>query len=115
MVKMLKKEQRSIQEGIDSRQIRGRNNKQLVLKVEITYFITGTTTTVNTREETVVAAAESNLRRQSQTVGTAFHQLPSLMPSAHMLTMKRTVVMSAMASLSRMKMSTLMLFHYSRQ
>jgi len=44
------------------------------LKAEITDFITGTTTTVYTQKEIVIAAAESNLRRQSQTVGTAFHE-----------------------------------------
>ena len=71
---MLKREQQSIQEGMESRQIRGRNNKQLVLKAEITNFITGTTTTVYTQGEIVFAAAESNLRRQSQTEGTAFHK-----------------------------------------
>ena len=72
MVKMLKKEQRSIQEGLESRQIRGRNNKQPVLKAEVTDFITSIIKTVYTQEEIVIAAAESNLRRQSQTVDTAF-------------------------------------------
>ena len=71
------REERSIQECVDSRQIRGRNNKQLVLKAEITDFITGITRTVYTQEEIVAAAAESNLRRQSQTIRTAFRQ-PSL-------------------------------------
>ena len=74
MKKMMVREQRSIQEGKDSRQIRGRNNKQPVLKAEITDFISGTIKTVYTQEEIVSAAAESNLRRQSQTVGTAFRQ-----------------------------------------
>ena len=72
MVKMLKREQRSIQDGLDSRQIRGRNNKQPVRKAEITNFITGITTTVYTQEEIVVAAVESNLRCQSQTDDTVF-------------------------------------------
>ena len=75
---MLKREQRSIQEGIESKQIRGRNNKQPVLKDEITDFITGITRTVYTQEIIVVAAAESNLRRQSQTAGTTF-RLPTLL------------------------------------
>ena len=74
MVKMLKKEQRSIQEGVESRKVRGRNNKQPVLKAEITNFTTNITITMYTQEEIVVATAESNLRRQSQTVGTAFRQ-----------------------------------------
>ena len=74
MVKMLKKEQRSIQEGVESKQIRERNNKQPVLEAEITDFITSITTTVYIQEKIVIAAAESNLWRQSQTVGTAFHQ-----------------------------------------
>ena len=74
MVKMLKREQRSIQEGVDSRQIRGKNNKQTVLKAEITDFITGITTTVYTQKEIVVTVAESALKRQSKTVGTAFCQ-----------------------------------------
>ena len=76
MIKMLRKEQRSSQEDRDSRQIRGRNNKQPVLKAEITDFITGSVTTVYTQEEIVIAAAESNLRRQSQTVDTTFRQPP---------------------------------------
>ena len=74
MENMLKREQRSIQEGIDSKQICRRNNKQPVLKAEITNFITGITRTVYMQEEIVVTAAESNLRCQSQTVGTAFRQ-----------------------------------------
>ena len=76
MIKMLRKEQRQIQEGRDSRQIRGRNNKQPVLKAEITDFIKGSVRTIYTQEEIVTAAAESNLRRQSQTVDTAFRQPP---------------------------------------
>ena len=59
---------------MESRQIRGKNIKQLVLKIEVTDFITGITTTVYTQEEIVIAAAESNLRCQSQTVGTAFRE-----------------------------------------
>ena len=74
MKMMMVREQRSIQEGKDLCQIRGRNNKQPVLKAEITDFINGTIKTVYTQEEIVSAAAESNLRRQSQTVGTAFRQ-----------------------------------------
>ena len=72
MVKMLQKEQRSIQEDFDSQQIRERNNRQPVLKAEVTDFITGSTKTVYTQEEIVIAATESNQRRQSRTVGTAF-------------------------------------------
>ena len=71
---MLRQEQQSFQEGMDLRQIRRRNNKQPVLKAEITDFINGVTTTVYTQEEIVVAATESNLWHQFQTVGTAFHQ-----------------------------------------
>ena len=74
MEDMLKREQRSIQEGIDLKQVWRRNNKQPVLKVEIIDFITGITRTVYTQEEIVVAAAKSNLRCQSQTVGTTFRQ-----------------------------------------
>ena len=76
MVKMLRKEQRAIQEGYNSRQIRGRNNKQPVLKGKVTDFITGIIKTVYTQEEIVIAATESNLRRQSQTVGTVFRRPP---------------------------------------
>ena len=47
------------------------------MKVEITNFVTGITRTVYTQEEIVVATAESNLRRQSQTASTAF-RLPAL-------------------------------------
>ena len=55
----------------------GRNNKQPVLKAEVIDFITGITKTVYTQEEIIIAAAESNQRRQSQTVDTAF-RLPPL-------------------------------------
>ena len=65
-------EERARQESRDSKQIRARNNKSPVLKAEVTDFITGTTRVVETQEETIAAAAESNLRRQTQTVGTAF-------------------------------------------
>ena len=75
MVKMMKCKQQSIQEGVDSRQIRGRNNKQPVLKAEIVDFIIGITTIVYTQEEIIATAAKSNLRRQLQMVGTAFCQL----------------------------------------
>ena len=74
MVKMMERKQRSNQEGVESRQIRGKNNKQPVLKVEITDFVTGITTTVHTQEEIVAAAVELNLRCQSKTIGTAFRQ-----------------------------------------
>ena len=74
MVKILMKEQRTIQEGFESRQISGKNNKQPVLKAEVIDFITGITKTVYTQEEIVIAAAESNRRHQYQTVGTAFHE-----------------------------------------
>ena len=58
------------------RPIRGRNNKQPVLKAEVTVFITGIVRTVYTQEKIVIAAAESDLRHQSQTVDTAFRQPP---------------------------------------
>ena len=61
MVKMLRKEQRSIQEGVDLRQIRGTNNKQPVLKAEVTDFTTGITKTVYTQEEIVIADADNLL------------------------------------------------------
>ena len=56
MVKMLRKELRSIQEGLEMQQVRGRNNKQPVLKAEATDFITGIITTVYTQEEIVIVA-----------------------------------------------------------
>ena len=59
------REEGSINEDIDTRQIRDRSNKQPVLKAEITDFITGITRTVTTQEEFGAAAAKSNLRRQS--------------------------------------------------
>ena len=61
MEKNRRREQQSIQEGRESKQIRGRDNKQPVLKAEITDFVTGITRTVYTQEEIVIAAAESNL------------------------------------------------------
>ena len=54
LIKMMRKEQQAIQEGKDSRQIRGRNNKQPILKAEVTDFITGTVTTVHTQDELFV-------------------------------------------------------------
>ena len=72
LTKMMIREERSRQEGCDSKQIRGQNNKSLVLKAEVVDFITSTTRVVETREEIVAAAAKSNLRRQTKTVGTAF-------------------------------------------
>ena len=73
LTKMTIRVERSRQEGRDSKQIRGRNIKSPVLKAEVTDFITGISRIVETQEEIVAAAAaESNLRRQSQTVGTAF-------------------------------------------
>ena len=39
--------------------ILGRNNKQTVLKAQITDFVTGVTRTADTQEEIVAAAAES--------------------------------------------------------
>ena len=44
------------------------------MKAEITDFVTVITRTVHTQEEIVVAAAESNLRRQLQITGTDFCQ-----------------------------------------
>ena len=72
LTKMMICEERSRQEGHDSKQIRGKNIKLAVLKAEVTDFITGISRIMETQEEIVAAAAESNLRRQSQTVGTAF-------------------------------------------
>ena len=72
LTKMMIRVEKSRLEGLDSKQIRGRNNKSPVLKAEVTDFITGTTRVVETQEEIVAAAAKSNLRRQTQTVGTAF-------------------------------------------
>ena len=54
MVKMLRKEQRSIQVGFELRQIRGRSSKQPVLKAEVTDFITGITKTVYTQEKSLL-------------------------------------------------------------
>ena len=47
-----------------------------MLKAEVTDSITGISRIVETQEEIVAAAAESNLRRQSQTAGTAFCLFP---------------------------------------
>ena len=60
MEKSLRREQRSIQEGRESKKIRGRNSKQPVLKAKITDFVTGITRTVYMQEEIVITAAESN-------------------------------------------------------
>ena len=71
LTKIMIREEQSRQEGRDSKQIRGRNTKSPVLKAEVMDFITSTTRIVETQEEIVAAAAESNLRHQSQTMGTA--------------------------------------------
>ena len=76
MIKMLRKEQRSIRESHDLQQIRGRNNKQPVLKVKITDFITESVRTVYIQKEIAITAAESKMRHQSQTVGTTYRQPP---------------------------------------
>ena len=73
---MLRKKQRAIKEGKDSRQIRERNNNQPIIKAEVTDFITGTVRTVHTQDKIVRAAAKSNLCRQSQNVDTSFPQPP---------------------------------------
>ena len=69
---MMIHKERARQEGMDSRQICGRNTKCLVLKANVTAFITGFSCIVETQDEIVAAAAESNLRRQTQTSGTTF-------------------------------------------
>ena len=69
---MMIREERARQEGRDSRQIRGGNTKSPVLKAEVTDFVTGITRVVETQEEIIAAAAESKLRRQTQTEGTTF-------------------------------------------
>ena len=74
MLKLIIYEERSIQKGVDSQQIWGSNNKQSVLKIEITDFITGINRPMYTQKEIVAVAAESNLRRQSKTIGTVFCQ-----------------------------------------
>ena len=65
-------EERARQEDRDSRQIRGRNTKSPDLKAEVIDFNTCITRVVETQKEIVAAAAESNLRRQTQTAGTVF-------------------------------------------
>ena len=69
-------EERARQEGRDSRQIRRRNTKSPVLKANVTDFITSITRVVETQETIVAATTESNLRRQTQTAGTAFCLFP---------------------------------------
>ena len=65
LIKMMIQEERARQEGRDFRQIHGRNNKCPVLKAEVTDFVTGISRIVETQEEIVAAAAESNMRRQT--------------------------------------------------
>ena len=69
---MMIRKERTKQEGRESRHIHGRNNKCPVLKAEVTNFVTGITRIVETQEEILAAAAESNLCRQTQTVGIVF-------------------------------------------
>ena len=71
MLKMMICEECSIEEGVGSRQIGGKNNKKPVLKAEIINFITGITRTVYTQEDIVAAAAESSIQRQSLLIDTA--------------------------------------------
>ena len=86
MVKMLRKEQRSIQEGFDSQQIRGRKNKQPVLKAEATDFITGITKTVYTQEsffvDDITTATSNNILTWMQSITDESREtlLPLLIP-----------------------------------
>ena len=61
--KMTIQEERARQDGRKSRQLQDQNNKCLMLKVEVTDFVTGITRIVETQEEIVTATMESNLRR----------------------------------------------------
>ena len=111
---MMKRKQQSIQQGVDSRQIRGRNNKQPVLRAAVNDFITGITTMVYTREKIVFAATKSNLHQQLQMIGTVFRHpvfFNAFGPYANKTT-KTIVLMSSMAHLSLIKILTLMLFQY---
>lgn len=51
---MMIQEEHYIQKGADSQQIQDRNNKQPVLKTEITDFVIGITRTVYTQEKTLL-------------------------------------------------------------
>ena len=105
MVNMLKRWQRSIQEGVCvvSRQIRERDNTQPVMKAEITKFITSTTTTVLSNQTSV-----NNPKQLS---------LPSvrlLYPILvfHMLPIKLIILVFLMTRLFPIKVQTFMLFLY---
>ena len=59
--KMLIWEERARQEGRESRQIYGRNNKCPVLNAEVTDFVTRITIIVQEQEEIVAAATEGTV------------------------------------------------------
>ena len=82
------------QENRKSTQIWGSNNKSPVLKTEVTNSVTGITIIVEIVKDIDVTAAESNLHRQYQIIGTA-SSLPPLVKQLELVpTMKSTITVS---------------------
>ena len=67
-----------VQEGWESLELRGKNNKYSALRVIVKDPITGFSIIMKTPEEIVEAAAKSNLHHQFQTEGTSFWLAPLL-------------------------------------
>ena len=72
---MMIQEERARQEERNSRQIYGPNTKCLVLKADVTDFVTGITRVVETQEEIITAAAKSNLHGKLKLQGRSFASL----------------------------------------
>ena len=64
----------SKQGGHESKQNRGKNNKQSVLKTKIICFVTCITRTVINQERIIAAGTQSNSKRHSQTFYASFLQ-----------------------------------------
>ena len=73
--KMMIQDEQAREEGRESRQLWIWNNKCLVLKAKVTDFVTDIIIIVETQEEVMAAAAESDLRHRSQSTGTIFYLL----------------------------------------
>lgn len=59
---MMLREEKSQQEGWELRHLRARNNKSPILKTQVKDWVIYIVTIIDTQEDIVAAAAESNLR-----------------------------------------------------
>ena len=78
MKKMLQKEDKQKELGRISKDIFERNTRAPLFKATVTWIDTGITTIIDTQNEIIEAAVESNCRCQCKTKGTAFRSSPFL-------------------------------------